>query len=128
MNYPSGGPAANRPAGRATESRRTVRRSKAEIYHHLVWTTSARAPAITPEVERAIHRCIESEARRIGCDVLAINGMPDHVHLVVKMPTKLSSASLAHQVKGVSSHFLHEKIDGMAHFRWQAGYAVFSIS
>jgi REP element-mobilizing transposase RayT len=54
--------------------------------------------------------------------------MPDHVHLLVKMPTRLSASQLMHQIKGVSSHFVHEQLEGMEGFRWQEGYGVFSVT
>ena len=79
---------------------------------HLVWGTHARLPCITPEIERPVHRCIAGEARALGCDVLAIGGTADHVHLVVKLPTTVTIARLAQQVKGVSSHFVHDEFPG----------------
>ena len=79
---------------------------------HLVWGTHERLPCITPEIERPVHRCIEGEARALGCDVLAIGGTADHVHLVVKLPTTVTIARLAQQVKGVSSHFVHDEFPG----------------
>lgn len=76
------------------------RRSKVEAYYHLVWATRGREMRITPEWERAAYRCIVGEARRLKCLVLAINGLPDHVHLVVR------PSVLAKQAKGVSSTLL----------------------
>ena len=105
-----------------------MRKTKSEIYLHLVWATGDRRPLITPDIERAIHRCVESEAKRLGCDVLAIGGTDDHMHLVVKTPTRLSCARLAQQVKGVSSHFAHDQLSAQQGFYWQAGYGVFSLS
>lgn len=65
-----------------------MRQSKIEIYLHFVWATLGRNPFITTEIEREIYRCIENEARQMGCEILALNGMPDHVHLLVKIPAK----------------------------------------
>jgi len=104
-----------------------VRQSKAEIYLHLIWTTWQRQPFLTSEIQRAVFRCIEQEAQRLSVIVLAIGGMADHVHLAVKLPTRISVAQLAHQVKGVSSHFAHDQLPGQEPFRWQSGYGVFSL-
>jgi putative transposase len=60
--------------------------------------------------------------------VLAIGGMPDHIHLVVKFPTTCSVAELMKQVKGVSSAFANDLNQRKIRFRWQEGYGVFSIS
>ncbi len=104
-----------------------MRQSKAEIYLHLVWATSNRLPWIGPEIERAVYRSIQQEAQRLHCAVLAIGGIANHVHLVVKLPTRLSAAELMKQVKGVSSRFISEQLPGNEGFRWQEGYGVFSV-
>jgi putative transposase len=106
-----------------------VRQTKAEIYLHLVWATWRRQPLVTEEIERAVYRCIEKEVRRLQCNVLAIGGMPDHVHLVVKIRTTVSAAQLAQKVKGVSSTLARDQLlPPDTFFGWQDGYAVFSIS
>jgi putative transposase len=104
-----------------------MRHSKSEMYLHMVWATKHREPFLTPEVERSVHRCIQKEAARLNCVVLALNGMPDHVHLLVRIPTRLSAASLANQVKGVSSHFASDQLH-LPGFRWQEGYNAISLS
>ena len=104
-----------------------MRQSKAEIYLHFVWATQNRQPTLTPEMERAIHRAIESEALAQGCKTLAINGTDNHVHLLVKIPTRLSAARLMNQVKGVSSLLAHTHYPDNTLFAWQDGYGVFSV-
>ena len=104
-----------------------MRQSKAEIYFHFVWATKQRLPTLTPEIEREVYRCIQGEAQTLGCDVLALNGMSDHVHLLVKSPTRLAPAKIMAQVKGVSSRFVHENLPQHGGLWWQEGYGVFSI-
>ncbi len=105
-----------------------MRQSKAEVYLHFVWATWGREPLITAEIKRAVYRCIGSEARRLGCEALGIGGMPDHVHLALKMPTKRSPARLMQQIKGVSSAFVRDHILPKEVFGWQDSYAVFILS
>ena len=104
-----------------------MRQSKAEIYLHVIWATRNQEAFLTCEIERAVYRCIEQQARRERCDVLAIGGMPDHVHLCVKVPATLAVSQLMNLIKGVSSHFVHEKFPKETPFQWQEGYGVFSI-
>jgi putative transposase len=64
----------------------------------------------------------------MGCTVYAIGGMPDHVHLVVRMPGRLSPAALMKQVKGASSVLLNEvRPEFSERFDWQDGYGCLSI-
>ena len=107
--------------------------SKGEYYLHFVWTTQQRCPLLIPDVEASVQRCLQSEAKRLRCGVLAIGGMPDHVHLALKVPTALSPAQIMKQLKGVSSKFAGDEFvradSGLLPwFRWQEGYGVFSFS
>lgn len=76
---------------------------------------------------------MQAEARRLRCAVLALGGMPDHVHLAVKAPTTLSPAQAMKQIKGVSSKFIGDQFSrqrghALDWFQWQEGYGVFTFS
>jgi REP element-mobilizing transposase RayT len=64
----------------------------------------------------------------MGCTVIAINGMPDHVHVLLRVPAKHSPASVANQLKGASSRLVARTCTGCEHFAWQEGHGVFSLS
>jgi REP element-mobilizing transposase RayT len=64
----------------------------------------------------------------MGCTVIAINGMPDHVHVLLRVPARHSPASVANQLKGASSRLVARNFTGCEHFAWQEGYGVFSLS
>ena len=103
-----------------------MRRSKSEVYLHLVWATHNRHPWLTSELTPPVYGCIAHVAQRLGCLVLAVGGMPDHVHLAVKLPSRTSIALLAQQVKGASSKLAGDLSGREWPFRWQEGYGVFS--
>jgi putative transposase len=105
-----------------------MRRNKLALYLHLVWATWDRLPLITADIERRLHRNIESEAQKQGCTVLALNGTEDHVHLLVSFPTTITIADLVKQVKGVSSHFVNETLQPASQFKWQGSYGAFTVS
>jgi putative transposase len=105
-----------------------MRRNKIEVYLHLVWGTWDRLPLIEPQWERRLHRLLTHEAQKLRCEVWAVNGMPDHVHLVVGYPSTVMIADLVKQLKGVSSRFINEQLRPDFLFKWQGYYAVFSVS
>ncbi len=105
-----------------------MQRSKVEIFVHMVWATDKRQEFVLPRYERAIYACIHHEAQRLNCDVLALDGMPDHVHLVTKVHSTVSIARLAQAVKGVSSRLANDKLGWVGAFNWQDHYAAFSVS
>ena len=98
------------------------------VYLHLVWDTWDRTMWIEPAIERRIHRMIVSATRKLGCTVLAINGMPDHVHLLIKLKTTITIAEIVKRAKGTSSRLInqYDLIDD--HFQWGTGYGAFSVS
>jgi putative transposase len=105
-----------------------VKQSKAEIYLHFVWATYERLPLVTAECEAAVYACVIHEVVELGGQVLAIGGLPDHLHLVVKAPAKHSISHLMQRAKGVSSTFARDRLKPGEFFGWQDGYAAFSIS
>ncbi len=105
-----------------------MRQSKSEIYLHFVWATYQRMPLVTTEREQAIYACICQITTRLECTVLAIGGMPNHVHLALQMPAKWSPSHLMQQIKGISSTFARDQLAFGEFFGWQDGYAVFSFS
>jgi REP element-mobilizing transposase RayT len=64
--------------------------------------------------------------------VLELNGMPDHVHLGIKLPSTISIARLLNVLKGTSSDFARDELQvwrrGEEGFGWQDNYAAFSLS
>lgn len=98
------------------------------MYLHLVWCTWDRHSLLTAERMPVVYRAIQWECKALGCDVIAIGGMDDHVHLLVRVPPSVAPATLAKQVKGGSSHVVNPAHGCRAEFRWQRGYGVFSVS
>ncbi|MEA3334285.1 MAG: IS200/IS605 family transposase [Chloroflexota bacterium] len=105
-----------------------MRRNKVELYVHLVWATWDRLPLIMPEMERALYRSIGDVAQSMGCRVLAINGISDHVHVLLRIPPTLSISKLVQQLKGVSSHFVNNRLHLEYRFKWMGYYGAFSVS
>jgi putative transposase len=105
-----------------------LRRNRLCLYVHLVWATWDRLAIITPEIERRLHRNIESEAARHGCAVLALNGIEDHIHLLLTIPGTVTIADLVKQVKGVSAHFVNNELNSAGQFKWQGSYGALTVS
>jgi putative transposase len=60
------------------------------LYYHLVWATKERQPLITREIEGELYSYIISKADEIDTIIHAINGIENHVHIVVSIPPKIS--------------------------------------
>jgi len=97
------------------------------LFVHLVWATDRRRPLLQPSLEADLHEYIQLKSRVLRCPVLAIGGMPDHVHLLVELHPTLSVSALAKEIKGTSSHAA-SRLGAGRDFSWQTGYGAFSVS
>jgi putative transposase len=96
------------------------------LYYHLVWATHQRLPLITPQVREPLYATIHAKVKTLDGITHALNGMPDHVHLVVTVLPKIALATFIGQVKGVSSHAVSSMTTEP--FAWQHEYGVLSVS
>jgi len=71
---------------------------------------------------------IAGVAKHHGMSPIQIGGIETHVHALVGVPTTMSASSGAKALKGDSSYGIRREFPGMAHFGWQDGYGVFSVS
>jgi len=99
----------------------------AELYVHLVWTTRERLPLFVKALRQPVFACILAECRELCVEVLALNAMEDHVHLLVCFPTSVPIAVVAKQAKGASSHLVTHPL-GHDAFSWQEGYGAFTVA
>ena len=104
------------------------RRNLLRSYMHFIWTTHDRLPLVTEDIERQVYRYISTVCKDMKCDVLAIGGMPDHVHLLVLMPTTATFADLMKNVKGGSSRLVGAALKPGEWFDWRKNYAAFAVS
>jgi putative transposase len=96
------------------------------LFYHFVWATKDRLPLITNANREPIYATIRAKTTELHGIVHALNGMDDHVHLVVTIPPSTTLSTFIGQVKGSSSH-LANQISSAA-FAWQGEYGVMSVS
>jgi REP element-mobilizing transposase RayT len=104
-----------------------MRRSYNCVHVHFVWGTWDRLPLITPEAEPRLYAAILAKCRELKCPVLALGGVEDHVHLLVRLHPSVSPAQLMRDVKGSSSHLISHEITPGGFFEWQGSYDAFAV-
>jgi len=97
-------------------------------FYHAVFSTKRRAHLITPDLEQRLFPFIGGIVRDLRCTLLAINGMPDHIHLLIRYRADLSHSELLQQIKGRSSKWINDTFPQIGHFAWQEGYGGFTVS
>ncbi|WP_338794217.1 transposase [Bernardetia sp. MNP-M8] len=64
----------------------------------------------------------------LDCPLLAINGMPNHVHILFLLNKNKNIAEVIKQVKGGTSYQINQQNLTEDKFSWQVGYGAFSVS
>jgi putative transposase len=101
--------------------------SMTRLFVHYVWGTWQREPWLVGEVREMIFRAILAKCQECDVQVLACNGVEDHLHLLVKMPPTISVAHCIGLLKGVSTYIANHQQPGEL-FKWQEGYGAFTVS
>ena len=95
---------------------------------HLLWGTRNRRPWLDPEWRPRLYGHASTLAGRRGARLLCAGGTRDHVHLYVEHPPSISLADLVQAIKAGTSRWIHEGYPHRRDFRWQGGYAAFSVT
>ena len=99
-----------------------------QLYLHCLWATWDREPLITAQIEQPVYAFILAKTRELRCVPIAIGGMADHVHLLVRWSPTVSVAEFIGEVKGASSHFVGHQLLPAGFFKWQGAYGAFTVS
>ncbi|MBG0851803.1 IS200/IS605 family transposase [Streptomyces spinoverrucosus] len=76
---------------------------------HVVWCSKYRRPVLDDRVAERLRELIERKADERGWHIVALDVLPDHVHLFVKHDPKASASHVADQFKGFTSRVLREE-------------------
>ena len=96
-------------------------------YHHVVFSTKKRQPFLSPKIRPAVWSYMHGIAKENGFEIVEINGVADHVHILVALPTTMRIAQAVQFIKGGSSYWIRRTYPFLNDFRWQEGYGSFSI-
>lgn len=99
-----------------------------KVYIHIVFTVEGRQNLIPKEHKEELHKYITGIIQNKGQKVIAINSMPDHIHILIGVKPNISLSDLVRDTKANSSKFINEKNWVMGRSSWQEGFGAFSYS
>ena len=99
----------------------------AKCYYHLVWATKHREPLITDNRVEAVRQSFAAIATKEGMYIHAIGIMPEHVHLALSIPPRLSVSEVVKDLKGLSSRRIKADTSEHDSFFWQPEYGVLTF-
>ncbi len=98
-----------------------------QIYIHLVFAVKGRISVISPKWKEDLYKFMSGIISNRSQKLLAINGMPDHVHLLVGIKPTCSLSDLVRDVKAGSSKHINDNKWVKGRFEWQEGFGAFSL-
>lgn len=99
-----------------------------QIHIQAVFAVQRRACLIDPPWQNELYSYLTGIVQQQGHKLLAINGMPDHIHVLFGMRPAQSLSDLLQDIKGDSSKWINEQRFTKERFAWQQGYGAFSYS
>ena len=81
--------------------------------YHFVWCPKYRRKVLTDKIQKRLKELINDKAKDLECDIIALETMPDYVHLFIQGKPILTPNFIIGQIKGHTSHCLREEFPGL---------------
>ena len=102
--------------------------SLSKLYVHIVFHIKNNDVIIRPEDEKELYAYIGGIIKANEAFPIKINGTENHLHILTTMSKNLSLAKFVEEIKRNSSRWIKNKGSHYPFFRWQGGYAGYSVS
>lgn len=97
-----------------------------QIHLHLIFAVKYRTWIIEDKWKDELYKYITGIIQSNNHKLLIINGMPDHIHILIGIRPNQSVSELLQDIKGSSSKWINEKGFEKGKFEWQEGFGAFS--
>ena len=99
-----------------------------QLYVHIVFAVKYRERLLTKDTREELFKYISGIITNRKHKVIIINGVADHIHILIGLNPNDKISDLVACVKRESSSFINEKKWFRGKFHWQDGYGAFSYS
>jgi len=103
-------------------------KSRYNLWFHVIASTLNRLPVILPENEKRIFQLVRECFHNQGFRVEAINGVKDHIHLLVQSSADILLADEIEKSLQESELLINAELYPAGSFGWHSEYAIFSVS
>ena len=98
-----------------------------QLYFHAVWSTHSRQPLISRRWRPELLEIMKDEVHKRGGWLIGHNAMPDHAHLLVRLPPAVRISDFLGEVKGATAYRVNRDVHPKFKLRWQEGYGILSL-
>ena len=100
--------------------------SHTHLLYHIIYGTKNRLPLISESWESEFYKQMGGIVRNHHGLAIEMNGMPDHLHMLVRIKPVIAVADFLRQTKAILSGWIRRAHEPK--FRWQRRYGAFSVS
>lgn len=97
-------------------------------YIHFIFHIKTTSVAIQEHDQAKLNVYVMGAIRNMGSIPIQVNGVRDHLHILVRLSATMSLSEFVEQVKISSSKFIKTLAPMYKYFSWQSGYGAFSVS
>ena len=95
---------------------------------HIIFSTKGRINSIYTDLQNELFPYICGISKGENSPIYQINGVEDHIHILVALHPATSVSDYIKRIKTHSTKWIHSKFPNSKNFAWQSGYASFSVS
>lgn len=99
-----------------------------QIFYHVVFAVRNRDSLIIPAIKDDLYKYISGIITNQNQKLFIINGMPDHVHILMNCKPNMNLSDNVREIKEHSTRFINDKQILRRKFYWQEGFGAFSVS
>ena len=98
-----------------------------QLYFHIVFAVNGRDNLIAKTWKTELYKYISGIISNKNQKLLIINGMPNHIHLLIGTKPNCNLSDLIRDTKAGSSKWVNEKRLVKGKFKWQVGFGAFTL-
>lgn len=98
------------------------------LFIQVIFAVKGRESLILPCWEVQLYKYITGIVTNKGQKLIVINGMPDHIHILIGIKPSCQLSALVREIKKSSNTWINDNGFVKGKFNWQTGYAAFSYS
>jgi putative transposase len=99
-----------------------------KLFIHVVFAVKGRENLISPRWKDDLYKYINGIIVNSDQKLMIINGMPDHIHILLGVKPTIALSDLIRDIKANSSRFINEKRYVLGRFEWQQGFGAFTCN
>ena len=98
------------------------------LFVHVICAVQGREKLLAKPVRRVLFAHMQKEGEEKGLRILEVNGVEDHIHLLIQLMPAQNLAQVVRSIKAASSDWMNENKLLTTTFEWEENYYALSVS